>query len=255
MTSLSIENLAVTIRRKRVLKKVDAHFLGGEFAAILGPNGAGKTTLLKAIMGIILSDGKIDSSGEDGQRLPLRSFSYLCQLNKSPCQLTVIEFVLLGLVHQLSWNITLEQEQQADAILDELGLRNLALRQFSQLSGGQQQLVSLAQALVAEPKVLLLDEPTSALDLKHQVQILDLVRQYTRAKNIITIAVLHDLSLAARYCDHLLLMNDGEVHYCGKPEDVLDSERLGQIYQIHVDVGCCVHGHTHVTPVRGIETE
>lgn len=255
MTSLSIENLAVTIRRKRVLKKVDAHFLGGEFAAILGPNGAGKTTLLKAIMGSILYDGKIESSGEDGQRLPPQSFSYLCQLNQSPCQLTVIEFVLLGLVHQLSWNITFEQEQKADAILDYLGLRNLALRQFSQLSGGQQQLVSLAQALVAEPKVLLLDEPTSALDLKHQVQILDLVCQYTRAKNIITIAVLHDLSLAARYCDHLLLMNDGEVRYCGKPEDVLDSERLGQIYQIHVDVGCCIHGHTHVTPVRALETE
>ncbi|TKF96614.1 ABC transporter ATP-binding protein, partial [Vibrio sp. F13] len=112
----------------------------------------------------------------------------------------------------------------------------------SQLSGGQQQLVSLAQALVAEPDVLLLDEPTSALDLRHQVQILDLVRQYTRARDIITIAVLHDLSLAARYCDHLLLLSDGVVQHSGKPQDVLDSEKLSQIYQVQVNVGCCVHG-------------
>ncbi|MFM2661553.1 ABC transporter ATP-binding protein [Vibrio chagasii] len=255
MKSLSIENLSVTVGEKLVLKKVEAHFCGGEFSAILGPNGAGKTTLLKAVAGILPSVGKITSSEGNGQRLPPKSFSYLCQLNKSACQLTVLEFVLLGLVHQLSWNITFEQEQKAEAILIYLGLINIAPRQFSQLSGGQQQLVSLAQALVAEPDILLLDEPTSALDLKHQVQILDLVRQYTRAKNIITIAVLHDISLAARYCDRLLLLSDGIIQHHGRPEDVLDSERLSQIYQVHVDVGCCVHGHTHVTPVRIIETD
>ena len=255
MRSLSIKNLAVKVGRKPVLKNIEAYFCDGEFSAILGPNGAGKTTLLKAIMGIIPYQGTINSSGEHGQRLSSKSFSYLCQLNKSSCQLTVIEFVLLGLVHQLSWHITFEQEQKAEAMLNSLGLIELAQRQFSQLSGGQQQLVSLAQALVAEPAVLLLDEPTSALDLRHQVQILDLVHQYTRSKNIITIAVLHDLSLAARYCDHLILLNDGVVQHSGKPEEVLDSEKLSQIYQVHVDVGCCLHGHTHVTPSSTLETE
>ncbi|MGR5558887.1 ABC transporter ATP-binding protein [Vibrio fortis] len=250
MTSLSIDELTVTVGSQLILKKVNADFSGGEFSAVLGPNGAGKTTLLKAVMGIIPSNGKIYSSNEDDQRLLPKSFSYLCQLNQSSCQLTVFEFVLLGLVHQLTWNITFEQEQKAEAILVYLGLIHLARRQFYQLSGGQQQLVSLAQALVSEPNVLLLDEPTSALDLRHQVQILDLVRHYTREKNIVTIAVLHDLSLAARYCDHLLLLSDGTVQHSGKPEDVLDSERLSQIYQVHVDVSCCVYGHTHVTPVR-----
>ncbi|MGR5390930.1 ABC transporter ATP-binding protein [Vibrio crassostreae] len=255
MKSLSIENLAVTVGKKLVLEKVDAHFWGGEFSAILGPNGAGKTTLLKAVMGIIPSDGKVNSSGGDGKKLAPSAFSYLCQLNKSSCQLTVFEFVLLGFVHQLGWNVTFKQEQKAESILIYLGLINLAPRQFSQLSGGQQQLVSLAQALVAEPDVLLLDEPTSALDLRHQVQILDLVRQYTRARDIITIAVLHDLSLAARYCDHLLLLSDGVVQHSGKPQDVLDSEKLSQIYHVQVNVGCCVHGHTHVTPIRILDTD
>ncbi|OMH26609.1 ABC transporter ATP-binding protein [Motiliproteus sp. MSK22-1] len=255
MTSLSIENLSVTVGRKPVLKKVDATFHGGEFSAILGPNGAGKTTLLKAMMGILPYKGSVLSRGKDGQVLSLKSFSYLCQLNKFSSQLTAIEMVLLGLVHQLSWNITSEQEQKAETALKDLGLTHLAARQFSQLSGGQQQLVLLAQALVSEPEVLLLDEPTSALDLKHQVQVLDLARKHTRTNNTITIAVLHDLSLAARYCEYLLLLDDGVVQHSGKPDDVLDSEKLSRIYQVHVDVGCCSHGHTHVTPVRPLDTE
>lgn len=255
MISLLIEDLIITVGQKTVLKQVEANFYGGELSAIIGPNGVGKTTLLKAIMGIIPYKGRISSYGRNGQVIPTKSFSYLCQLNKSSSQLTVFEVVLLGLIHQLNWNINSEQEQKVEAILHDLGLIHLATRQFYQLSGGQQQLVSLAQALISEPDVLLLDEPTSALDLKHQVQVLDLARQYTRVKNTITIAVLHDLSLAARYCDHLLLLDDGVVQHCGKPDEVLNSEKLSQIYQVHVDVGRCIHGHTHVTPVRPLKTE
>ncbi|WP_104401701.1 ABC transporter ATP-binding protein [Vibrio penaeicida] len=250
MKQLLIQDLALKVGRKQVLKRVDAQFKAGEFSAILGPNGAGKTTLLKAVMGILPYSGNIAATDKNGSALPPTSFSYLCQLSKSPSQLTVIEVVLLGLVHQLNWRISEEQEQKAENMLRELGLIDIATRPFSQLSGGQQQLVSLAQALVSQPDVLLLDEPTSALDLKHQVQVLDLARQYTLANNTITIAVLHDLSLAARYCDHLILLNDGEVQHSGSPDCVLEPEKLSQIYQVHVDVGCCIHGHTHVTPVR-----
>ncbi|PKF81313.1 ABC transporter ATP-binding protein [Vibrio sp. vnigr-6D03] len=250
MKQLLIQDLALKVGRKQVLKRVDAQFKAGEFSAILGPNGAGKTTLLKAVIGILPYSGNISATDKNGRALPSTSFSYLCQLNKSPSQLTVIEVVLLGLVHQLNWRISEEQEQKAENMLRELGLIGIATRPFSQLSGGQQQLVSLAQALVSQPDVLLLDEPTSALDLKHQVQVLDLARQYTLANNTITIAVLHDLSLAARYCDHLILLNDGEVQHSGSPDCVLEPEKLSQIYQVHVDVGCCIHGHTHVTPVR-----
>ncbi|MDP2572036.1 ABC transporter ATP-binding protein [Vibrio penaeicida] len=250
MKQLLIQDLALKVGRKQVLKRVDAQFKAGEFSAILGPNGAGKTTLLKAVMGILPYSGNISATDKNGNALPPTSFSYLCQLNKSPSQLTVIEVVLLGLVHQLNWRISEEQEQKAENMLRDLGLIDIATRPFSQLSGGQQQLVSLAQALVSQPDVLLLDEPTSALDLKHQVQVLDLARQYTLTNNTITIAVLHDLSLAARYCDHLILLNDGEVRHSGSPDCVLEPEKLSQIYQVHVDVGCCIHGHTHVTPVR-----
>ncbi|UTV30508.1 ABC transporter ATP-binding protein [Photobacterium atrarenae] len=236
--------------RKTVLEQIDATFKAGEFTAILGPNGTGKTTLLKAMMGLVPHTGKVRAYDESGGPLSRTAYSYLCQLNKSSSELTVIEVVLLGLVHQLSWRITAAQEQQAETMLQELGLLHLATRSFAHLSGGQQQLVSLAQALIGRPEVLLLDEPTSALDLKHQVQVLELARDYTRQHQCITVAVLHDLSMAARYCDRLLLLDQGRVQREGSPNDVLNNETLSRVYQVEVDVGYCSQGHTYVTPIR-----
>ncbi|MFY2506767.1 ABC transporter ATP-binding protein [Vibrio pectenicida] len=245
---MSLNDVAVNMGGKSILTPINATFKSGEFSAILGPNGAGKTTLLKTMMGLVPSTGTLGAFLDDGQSIPRTCYSYLCQLNKSSSQLTVIEVVLLGLVHSLNWRITLEQEQRAESILIDLGLLHLATRTFSHLSGGQQQLVSMAQALVGRPSILLLDEPTSALDLKHQVQVLALARDYTLEHQCITIAVLHDLSMAARYCDHLLLLDKGKVQKTGAPREVLDETILSRVYQVDVDVGRCSKGHLHVTP-------
>ncbi|WP_216602229.1 ABC transporter ATP-binding protein [Vibrio pectenicida] len=245
---MSLNDVAVNMGGKSILTPINATFKSGEFSAILGPNGAGKTTLLKTMMGLVPSTGTHGAFLDDGQSIPRTCYSYLCQLNKSSSQLTVIEVVLLGLVHSLNWRITPEQEQVAESFLRDLDLLHLATRTFSQLSGGQQQLVSLAQALVGRPSVLLLDEPTSALDLKHQVQVLALARDYTLEHQCITIAVLHDLSMAARYCDHLLLLDKGKVQKAGAPREVLDETILSRVYQVDVDVGRCSKGHLHVTP-------
>ncbi|MDN3609911.1 ABC transporter ATP-binding protein [Vibrio ostreicida] len=248
MKHLLLNDVAVKMGGKLILNPINTTFESGTFSAILGPNGAGKTTLLKTMMGLLPTTGSLGAFSDDGQKVPCSQYSYLCQLNKSSSQLTVIEFVLLGLVHSLSWRITPDQEQRAESILRDLGLLHLATRTFSHLSGGQQQLVSLAQALVGRPSVLLLDEPTSALDLKHQVQVLALAREYTLEHQSITIAVLHDLSMAARYCDHLLLLDKGNVQKTGSPREVLDEALLSQVYQVAVDVGECSKGHIHVTP-------
>ena len=248
MKHLSLKDVAVDIGGKSILTPINATFKSGEFSAIIGPNGAGKTTLLKTMMGLIPSQGSLGAFLDDGQSIPRNRYAYLCQLNKSSSQLTVIEVVLLGLVHSLNWRITPEQEQTAESILRDLGLLHLATRTFSHLSGGQQQLVSMAQALVGRPSVLLLDEPTSALDLKHQVQVLALAKDYTNEHQCITIAVLHDLSMAARYCDHLLLLDQGKVQKSGSPSDVLDEQLLSRVYQVDVDVGQCNKGHLHITP-------
>ena len=250
MSHLTLYDVSVDICKKSIIQSVNCSFKAGEFTAILGPNGAGKTSLLKAIMGLIPYSGTMSALDTNGKTLSRSAYSYLCQLNQTSSYLTVIEVVLLGLVHDLKWKISSEQEAKAETILQELNLIHLANQRFSDLSGGQQQLVSLAQALVGEPSVLLLDEPTSALDLKHQVQVLELASDYTKRNQCITISVLHDLSMASRYCDHLLLLEQGQIQSEGSPDKVLNKELLSRIYQVEVDVGICSRGHRYITPVR-----
>lgn len=246
MNGISVQDLVVELGGQRILNGIDADFSGGEITALLGPNGTGKTTLLKALMNLYSYRGQIEQQGSKNSND--YRFSYLCQLSPSTSQLTVIEVVLLGLVEQLRWRITPEQEYLAEQVLDSLGLIQLATRRFSSLSGGQQQLVSLAQALISQPDVLLLDEPTSALDMRHQVQVLELAKDYTRRHNAVTVAVLHDLSLAARYSDKLLLLNRGKVVANGSPGDVCLPTTLSDVYQVEIDVGYCDKGHLHITP-------
>ncbi|MDO6706180.1 ABC transporter ATP-binding protein [Photobacterium sp. 1_MG-2023] len=249
MKGISVQQLDLTLGGREILSGINATFHCGELTTLLGPNGTGKTTLLKAMMGQYPYAGQIQAI--QGQAdVKKHRFSYLCQLASSASQLTVIEVVLLGLVHELGLRITSEQEYQAETILTELGLSALATRRFHTLSGGQQQLVSLAQTLISKPEVLLLDEPTSALDLRHQIQVLELAKDYTRTQNAVTIAVLHDLSLAARYSDQLVLLHQGKVRCSGVPEDVCLPEVLSDVYQVGIDVGYCQQGHLHITPVH-----
>ena len=249
MNQLRIKQLSVSLGGKSILSDLSAQFNGGSFTSILGPNGAGKTTLLKAIMGTTPYQGTVLGISNSDE-IPLSRFSYLCQLTKSSSQLTVIEMVLLGLVNQLGWRINDAQQYKAESMLRELGLVDLATQRFGSLSGGQQQMVAMAQALVSKPLVLLLDEPTSALDLRHQVQVLELAREYTHQSGAITISVLHDLSLAARYSDKLLLLNQGNIVASGTPKEVLTPSLLESLYQVEVEVGRCSQGHWHVTPIR-----
>ena len=135
-------------------------------------------------------------------------------------------------------------------MLQVLGMEALADRQVRQLSGGQQQLVFMAQALVGRPKVLLLDEPTSALDLRHQLLVMDLARHYTRRYGAVTLYVLHDLGLAARYSEQLLLLQDGHMKLLAEPEQVLQPDILEQVYQVTVAVEKNAAGYLQVTPLR-----
>ncbi|MDE1463688.1 ABC transporter ATP-binding protein [Spartinivicinus poritis] len=247
MRSLCLEELCVSLSGKSILKEINTQFTGGDFTSILGPNGSGKTTLLKAIMGMVRSQGRI-SCFENTTPVARLESSYLCQFIHSNCQLTVIEMVLLGFVKQLSWQVTPEQESQAEQILSEFNLLKIATRRFNTLSGGQQQLVAMAQALVSKPSMLLLDEPISALDIRHQIQVLEIAKDYTKNTKTITITVLHDLSLAARYSDKFVLLNDGHVVEAGSPAKVLQPELLEQVYQVKVEVGYCSNGYLHITP-------
>lgn len=252
MITLNLTDVSVAYGSRTILQPLSASFTGGTMTGIIGCNGAGKTTLLKAIHGTLPFSGNCILKDEDTV-CTTQDIALIPQLGSVTTSLTVFEMVLLGLAGELGWKVTAEQEKRTLGMLDVLGMRDLAERQVRQLSGGQQQLVFMAQALVGRPKVLLLDEPTSALDLRHQLLVMDLARHYTKRYGAITLYVLHDLGLAARYSERLLLLQDGSMKLLDIPDHVLRPEILEQVYQVSVDVEKNSAGYVQVTPLRPLE--
>ena len=158
--------------------------------------------------------------------------------------------VLLGLVKDLRWKVTDEQLERVTDTLMELGLDGLALKPVCSLSGGQKQLVFMAQAFVSRPRVLLLDEPTSALDLRHQLVVMDLARKYTQENGAITLFVVHDLMLASRYGSRLLMLHEGRIKAFDTAERVLLPYLLGDVYDVEACVERTPPGFLNVIPVR-----
>lgn len=140
-------------------------------------------------------------------------------------------------------------------ILEELHLTPLSYTKFSSLSGGQKQMVIMAQALVSAPKVLLLDEPTSALDLKHQLQVMEIARNYTKKTGAITVLVLHDIALATRYSDQLLLLHEGYSLRQGAVQEVVKPEILEKVYEVKLDVSRSEQGYITITPICTLDKQ
>lgn len=248
---LEIENLSVTRDGKPILSDLSFSLRAGEMTALLGPNGCGKTTLLQALAGILPASGtlRFDGTVFPWGRAQRRLFSYMPQDGGAVSALTVIEVVLLGRLSSLGMRVPRPLLDEAAAMLETFGLLPLVGRGLGMLSGGQRQMVFLAQALFAEPKVLLLDEPTSALDLRHQLIVLEHVRRICKARGIIAVAALHDLSQAARHAGRVVCLADGGILAHGPPADVLDEALLRQLYKVHVEVVYGPHGTLHITPV------
>lgn len=154
------------------------------------------------------------------------------------------------LVRDLGWKVTDEQMETVSDTLAELGLEPLSLKPVCSLSGGQKQLVFMAQAFVSHPKVLLLDEPTSALDLRHQLVVMDLARRYTRQSGAVTLFVVHDLMLASRYGSRLLMLHEGRIRAFDSAERVLMPYLLGDVYDVEACVERTPPGFLNVIPVR-----
>ena len=204
----------------------------------------------KTVAGLLPHAGSAllrEDSGEVGTR---RDIAYVPQLGAMNTRLTVFEMVLLGLIGSLGWRVTPEQTAQVEEVLRELGLLAIARQPFSTLSGGQRQLVTMAQSLIGRPKVLLLDEPTSALDLRHQLIVMNLAQDYTRRTGAITLFVAHDLTLTSRYGDRILLLQGGKVRAFDSPQEVLRPEPLEEVYQVGVSLQATQMGFLSVIPTK-----
>ena len=237
--TVSLTQVAVAYGSRAVLQHIDLQARAGQVVGIVGPNGSGKSTLVKAIAGHVPSTGAITFHGESVRPTQL---GYMPQESLTPMVLTVLEVVLLGRLAQLGLQVRDDDLQAVAQTLEHLGIADLAGQRMGELSGGQRQLAYLAQALVSQPKYLLLDEPTSALDISHQLEVLDLVRRLTKERGLITLVVLHDLNAAARYCDEVALMHQGRLLLCEPPAVALTVEHVSRVFDVEAEALTCSDG-------------
>ncbi|HIU72838.1 MAG TPA: ABC transporter ATP-binding protein [Candidatus Aphodousia faecipullorum] len=249
MIKLKLDQFGVSYGHSSVLHDIDAKMTGAQVISVIGHNGSGKTTLLKAIAGLIKHQGKI-STLRDGHEIPQSAIRYVPQLSTVSSTLSVFEMVLLGLVNSLPWRVTPELFDQVDETLHALEINSLAHIPVNRLSGGQRQLVFLAQAFVSQPKILLLDEPTSALDLRHQLIVMNAVREYTQKQEAITLVIMHDLLTAARFSQQILLLENGTLSILDEPELVLQAQRLERIYNVSVSIEKTASDFLNVVPIK-----
>ena len=213
----------------------------------------GMSTLLKCMMGILRAEGNVILGTECRRNLAVKwtgdKVSYLTQENAVPALLTVFEVVLLGRMTSLSLKIPEEELEKVYQVLKKVKMEQLASRMFRQLSGGQRRVVSIAQAIVKEPDILIMDEPTANLDMQNQLEVLELVRTYTKERKVATLVTLHDLNMAARYADRIIILKDGKVFCQGSPAETLTEEVVRQTYKVEAEITYDRNGIPIVNPL------
>ena len=236
--ALEAINLAYRVDGARLLEGVNLRADRGEFIGLIGPNGSGKTTLLKTIAGVLRRQhGKVNLNGRDladmSQAEIARTLAMVPQALPYTYGFTAMELVLMGRYPRMG-HFEGEGPKDRKASEEAMGITDttaFAQRTLNTLSGGERQRVILARALAQEPSILLLDEPTANLDILHQLKTLDLVRRLTN-KGLTAIAAIHDLQLAGRYCDRLLLLHRGQVIAQGTPGEVLTADNIEQVFGV-----------------------
>lgn len=255
---LEINNFSFSYNSSLIFNEMNFK-IESKITILIGPNAAGKSTLLRCIAGVldpkgtILFDGKDMKSFEKKDLISLRS--YLPQESKTTSSLTVFEILLLGMANSLSWKVNEADLEAVSNVLKYLGIEDLALRNINELSGGQKQMVFIAQSLVRDPKLLLMDEPTNGLDLKYQLELFELIQKITLEKGMTTIIALHDLNLAARFADNIVVMSKGEIYASGPPSSVLTQKTIKSVYGINARISIDDDGVPWIKPINSIKNK
>jgi iron complex transport system ATP-binding protein len=258
MSTIASEGVCVTRGGRQVLAEVGFAADGGALVGLVGPNGAGKTTLLRALAGIqAIQSGRIDLFGAPvgsfRPRALARRLAYMPQHATIHWDLPVRDVVMLGRSpHLPAWSSPSGEDQAVvNRVMEALELRSLARRSARALSGGERARVLLGRALAGEPEVLLADEPVAGLDPYHSLEVMDHLQGLARGGALVVV-VLHDLSLAMRYCDRLVLLDRGRVAHDGAPDDALDDARLAEVYRIEA-LRAERGGKTAIVPWRRLD--
>jgi iron complex transport system ATP-binding protein len=254
---LKVQDIEFSYASEPLLKDVCIELAASEMLSVVGPNGAGKSTLIRCIdrilkpqRGIILLDER------DIKELRLmdlaKKMGYIPQSTSRVFPATVFDAVLMGRRPHLGWRATEKDTDKVLETLQMLNIEDLAMRDIDELSGGQLQKVFIARALVQEPDLLLLDEPTSNLDIKHQLEVMDTIKTIVREKGISAIMAIHDLNLAARYADRIIMMNSGKIVSAGDPASVLTRDNIKRVYGVEANVNYN-DGKLYIVPLRPIK--
>ena len=239
MIELSSKGLDAHLGGKRILKNINIHIADKEFVGIIGPNGSGKSTLLRCIYRTLKpSSGSIFINNTILENLPIKEtakkIAVVSQHNEIGFDFSVLDMVLIGRSPHKKF---MERDNQKDyqialKSLEKVGMENFKERNFSSLSGGEKQRIILARALAQDTKCLILDEPTNHLDIKYQLQFMSIAKEL----DITIISAIHDLNLAAIYCDKIYALKDGEIIDYGVPKDVLSKELIKDLYDVNSEI-------------------
>lgn len=239
MTHLQAERISIAYNGKSVVNDLSLSVSAGEVIGLIGPNGAGKTSVLRGLAGLhplrsgqALLDGRNVHCLAPSERA--RSIGYVPQGETHTWSLTVEEVVLLGRAPHRGWLLPYSSTDRATAekAITQTDLLHLRTRPVDKLSGGERQRTLIARALAQEARILLLDEPTANLDFRFQMQVLDLARELASKHGLAVLVAIHDLGMAARYCDRLVLIADGREFVSGAPEDVFTPQNLQTVFGV-----------------------
>ena len=240
MVNITIKSLTFGYNGSMILDGLNLVVEDSEVLGLVGPNGSGKTTLIKCIDKILKPKGSILIDGKDIDTVSrtelAKRLGYVPQSSSTPLATTVFDTVLMGRRPHISWRVSDSDLDKVADILGLLHLEYLAMRDFSQLSGGQKQKVLIARALAQEPEVLLLDEPTSSLDMKHQLEVMETISSLVKEKKISAVMALHDLNLASMFVDKLAILKGGKIYAAGEPIDLLNAKNIRDVYGVEAVV-------------------
>ena len=241
MMKLKIEDVEFGYTSRPVLKDICLELPPAEMLGVVGPNGAGKSTIIRCLNNILAPrKGTILLDGEEIKKMCrldiAKKIGYVPQSTAQVFSATVFDTVLMGRRPHLSWQSGKKDEKIVLDTLEMLNIIEIAMSDINELSGGQQQKVFIARALAQEPEVLLLDEPTSNLDIRHQLEVMNIIQNLVREKGIAVVMAIHDLNLASRYAEKVIMMHDGKVFSAGIPAAVFTAENIEQVYRVKAKV-------------------
>jgi len=234
---IDIQGLKFAYTSVPVLDEVTVTIEGPKFVSILGPNGVGKSTLIHCINKILQpTGGTVMIDGESVTDITVKEMAkivgYVPYSANDSFPLSVVDTVLMGR-HPHSTRKSLDSDLNVVyEVLDKLGILDLAMRPFNELSAGQHQKVMLARGLAQETRILLLDEPTSNLDVRHQLDVAKMLKALSREKDILVIMICHDINIAAKYSDEIILLSGGTIYSTGVPKEVITEKSLREVYGV-----------------------